>query len=130
MITIAATFIVIMGLLIFVSCMRGVLQPQWMFDFAAPLLEQGWMIYLAVGVRLALGIALLLVAEGSAFPLFFTILGWFTIAAALVLPLIGMTRIKALVAWIETLPTLLVRLWMAVGLALGALLLIGVRPLF
>ena len=130
MTTFAAGFIVLFGLLIVSTCLWSLFKPRWLFEFARPMLEQGWLMFLAVGIRLVLGIALLLVAEASAFPLAFEILGWATIAAAVALPFIGMTRVKTLIDWVETLPTIAIRLWVVVGIALGGFLLLGVRPLF
>ena len=82
------------------------------------------------GIRLALGLALLLVAEHSALPSAFTIFGWIMLAAAVAIPFIGTPRIQALIDWMETLPTVAVRAWVLVGIAFGVFLLLGVRPLF
>lgn len=41
-----------------------------------------------------------------------------------------MARIQKLIEWIETLPTITVRLWMLVGVAIGGFLVFGVYPLF
>jgi hypothetical protein len=128
--TFAAGFIVLFGLLIVSTCLCSLFKPQWLFEFARPMLEQGWLMSLAVGIRVALGIALLLVAEASAFPLTFKILGGIALVAAVALPFIGMTRIKTLIDWMETLPAIAIRLWVVVGIALGGFLLLGVRPLF
>ena len=130
MTTFAASFIVLFGLLIVSTCLWSLFKPRWLFEFARPMLEQGWLMFLAVGIRVALGVALLLVANDSAFPLAFKILGSIAIVAALALPFIGMARIKALVEWMEGLPMTATRLWMLVGVALGGLLLFGVYPLF
>jgi len=128
--TFAAGFVALFALLIVATCLWSFFKPQWLFDFAKPRLEQDWLPFLAVSIRIALGVALLLVADDSAFPLAFKILGSITIVAALALPFIGMARIKALVEWMEGLPMTATRLWMLVGVALGGLLLIGVRPVF
>lgn len=86
--------------------------------------------FLGVGIRLVLGVALLLVAEASAFPSAFTIFGWIAIVVAVALPFIGMARIKSLIDWMETLPDIAIRLWLVVGIAFGGFLLSGVYPLF
>jgi hypothetical protein len=129
-ITFAACFVVLFGLLIVSTCLPAFFKPQWLFEFAKPMLERDWLMFLAVGIRVALGLALLLVARDSAFPLAFKILGWLAIVAAAALPFIGMARIKTLIDWIERLPTFAIRLWVVAGIALGAFLLFGVRPLF
>jgi hypothetical protein len=56
--------------------------------------------------------------------------GFVAIVAALALPFIGVARIKALVEWMEGLPTTATRLWMLIGVALGTVLLFGAYPLF
>ena len=130
MTTPAAIFVALFGLLIVTTCLYSFFNPQWLFDFARPRLEQPWLMPLAVIIRLALAAALLIVAEDSSFPLAFTILGWFTLIAAITLPFIGQARIKSLVNWFESRPRSLVRAWVLVGAALGALFLAGVYPLF
>ena len=111
MTTFAAGFIVLFGLLIVSTCLWALFKPQWLFEFARPMLERGWLMFLAVGIRVLLGIALLIVA-------------------AVALPFIGMARIKSLIDWMETVPAIAIRLWLLVGIALAGLLLLGVRPLF
>lgn len=130
MTAIALWFVVLFGVLIVVSCVWALIRPQWLFDFAKPFLGQGWLMIAAVGIRIALGAALLLIAEQSAFPLAFRILGSVAIFVAVVLPFVGMARVKRLIDWMETLPEFAVRLWIVVGIALGALLLYGVHPVF
>lgn len=51
----------------------------------------------AIAARLALGIALLLYAEASRFPVAFLILGWLSLAAAVFLMVIGRRRMKRLI---------------------------------
>jgi len=125
--TFAAYFVVLFGLLIVSTCLWALFRPRWLFEFAKPMLEQGWLMFLAVGIRIVLGVALLLVAEDSAFPSAFNILGWIAIIAAVALPFIGMARVKALIDWMETLPQTAIRLWVVVGIAFGGFLLFGVR---
>lgn len=127
--TIVASLIALFACLVLLVCLWSLLRPQWLFGFAQPLLHQNWLLPLAIGIRLLLGVALLYVAGHSALPLFFRILGWLSIIAALALPLLGMQRIGRLVVWFEGLPPIAVRLWMLVGTALGVALLFGVRPL-
>jgi len=52
----AAGFVALFGLLIVLTCFWALLRPQWLFELAKPILGQGWLIYLAVGVRIALGV--------------------------------------------------------------------------
>jgi hypothetical protein len=129
-ITFAAVFVVLFGLLIVSTCLWAFVKPRWLFEFAKPILERDWLMFVAVGVRVALGVALLLVANDSAFPLTFKILGGLAIVAAIALPFIGVARLKTLINWMETLPAFAIRLWVVLGLALGGALLFGIYPLF
>ena len=54
----------------------------------------------AVAVRVILGAAFLLGASESRYPLIFQIFGWFSIAAAIVLCLIGRENFKSLIKWV------------------------------
>jgi uncharacterized membrane protein YidH (DUF202 family) len=82
-ITFAAVFVVLFGLLIVSTCLWAFVKPRWLFEFAKPILERDWLMFVAVGVRVALGVALLLVANDSAFPLTFKILGGLALGGAL-----------------------------------------------
>ena len=129
MTTIIAAFIAVFAVAIVLICLWSVLSPQWLFSLAGTVLEQRWLMPVAVGMRLLLGLALLWLAEASALPLLFYIIGCLSIVAALLLPFIGLPRIRQLVGWIETLPRRVLRLWMGFGVALGAALLYGVHTL-
>ncbi len=58
-----------------------------------------WFHVLAVGVRIVLGVLLLLYADQSRFPLVLTVLGWIAIAAGVGLALIPPARFRRLVEW-------------------------------
>ena len=53
----------------------------------------------AVLARVIVGVLLVMVAEASRMPMVLTILGWFSIAVAVVLTCIGRTRFKKLMVW-------------------------------
>ena len=59
MITVAAYFVILFGVLILATCLWALFRPQWLFEFARPMLERGWLMFLAVGIRVALGGVLL-----------------------------------------------------------------------
>jgi hypothetical protein len=82
-------------------------------------------LYLAVGIRLLLGIALIVSAPQSLFPTAFRVLGVIAVVIALALPVIGIERIRRLVAWFAALPPLALRLWLVFGFAVGAFLIYG-----
>ena len=82
-------------------------------------------LYLAVGIRLLLGVALIVAAPASLFPLVFRVIGVIAILAALALPIMGIERIRRLVGWFAALPSLALRLWLVFGFAFGAFLVYG-----
>ena len=54
---------------------------------------------LGVVVRLILGAALIVYSANSPFPLTFEVLGWITVAAGVVLALMGRSNFKKLMSW-------------------------------
>jgi hypothetical protein len=52
----------------------------------------------------------------------FRVLGWITIAAAVVLVFVGQQRIRALIEWVAERPPALLRVWFLFGVAFGAFL--------
>jgi len=56
--------------------------------------------FFAVLIRVILGVAFLLGASGSKYPLIFQIFGWLAISAAIVLSVIGREKFKSLIKWI------------------------------
>jgi hypothetical protein len=81
--------------------------------------------YVAVMVRLTIGVLLVLAAPHSLFPLAFEILGWIAIVAALLVPVVGRERIDRLLDWWSRRSTLGIRLWSLAGLAFGCFLVYG-----
>jgi hypothetical protein len=82
--------------------------------------------YLAVGVRLLLGIALIQVAPGSGFPLVFAIIGWLSIVAAIGLLLAGRNLQRKVVAWFDRWSDSAIRAWLILGVAFGVFLVYGI----
>lgn len=89
-------------------------------------LGQPWGIHLAVGVRLVLGAALIVVATTSRFPVTFEVLGWLTLAAAIGLIFVGRERLRSFVVWIGSRPVSIMRGWLVFGAALGGFLVYGI----
>jgi hypothetical protein len=88
--------------------------------------EKGWVIYVAVIVRLLLGVLLILAAPETRFPAFFKALGTLFIAAAIVITFVGRDRVSIIMTWFEKLSPLAVRLWLLFGLAFAGLLIYAV----
>jgi len=127
MITTASELIVIaVGVLVCVLSAWGISSPGRLVELVRAAMEKDWGIYLAVVVRLLLGLALIVAAAGSRFPLIFEALGWIAIVAAIVLALMGRSRIRELVNWFSRLSPTLIRMWLLSGFAFGGFLIYGV----
>ena len=92
-----------------------------MTDVARPFLTPTG-VYVAGGLRLVLGIALLLTASTSGAPRTLRVLGGVVIVAGVVTPLVGVDRARAIVDWWTGQGTALTRLWAAVAVALSLFL--------
>ena len=104
----------------------GVVVPNRLIALVTGSMNRGSGLYVGIGSRVVLGVALIVAAPPARFPTLFAVLGWISIAAAIALPLVGRTRLGALLGWLERMPTTLVRLWLVFGVVFGAFLLYGV----
>jgi hypothetical protein len=91
--------IVVFGL--FVIVMTGMLafRPKLITDFMLRHAAETWMHVLAAVMRIIIGVALLLYASQSRFPLTLQILGWITVAAGVIVALIPPSKFKQLIIW-------------------------------
>lgn len=124
-IDIARITVQIFGALIAVLSLWGMVVPQRLLALVGKVATNPSGIFVAVGVRLLLGAALLLAAETAGFPTTFMILGGVAIAAAVGLLIVGSGRMRKLVEWVTRWPESLVRAWLVFGLGFGAFLIIG-----
>src|ERR1043166_6185960 len=83
---------------------------------------------IAAAVRIVLGVALLSAARESRAPLAFRALGAVTLAAGLLMPLIGVARFDAILDWWATLDPWISRTWSACAAAIGACIAYGIIP--
>ncbi len=77
----------------------------------------------AVGVRLILGIIFLVGAPDTRFPAFISIVGIIVVAAAVILLLLGPTKVDAMIQWWLHRSRAFMRVWALVGVILSALIL-------
>jgi len=119
------TIIALFGLLVCLGCIVGIAATPVFLRITQAAMARPGILYFAVGIRLLLGIALIVAAPDSLFPLLFRIFGVVAIVAALALPIMGIERIRKLVGWFAALPPLALRLWLVVGFAFGAFLVYG-----
>ena len=113
-------FIVLMGI-------WGVLAPARITDFVSRFSSKGGL-WFAAGIRLVLGLALWFAAPQSRAPLLLQVLGAVAIIAAVVIPLMGADRFKALVDWWAKLPPGAQRVWSLAAVAFGAVILWALLP--
>lgn len=110
------------GTIISIICLTGVILPAQLLHALRAAWQYPAALLVAVMVRLAIGVLLILAASRSRFPLTFEILGWFAIVAALLIPLVGRNRIGQLLDWWSRRSRLGIRLWSLAGLAFGCFL--------
>ena len=76
-----------------------VINPEIIFGVIRNNLEKLSLQVLGIGIRVALGILLILYASESAFPVVIEITGWLSIVAAVTFSLIGRQRFLSLMTW-------------------------------
>lgn len=76
----------------------------------------------AVAFRASLGLSLIFSAHTSHFPEVIRLLGIVTLSAGLILPFIGIERLRRIIAWISSRESILVRLWAALTFCFGLFL--------
>ena len=75
------------------------INPETIFGLLRRKMESIGMHVMAVVVRIILGVALVMAAAGSKYPTVIYILGWVSIAAAVILGMMGRTNFKRLMSW-------------------------------
>ncbi len=119
--------VLVIGVTVIALAGWGMFAPGKLMMFVTSAMDQHSGIYIAVTVRLALGVALISVAPASLFPIVFQVLGSITIVAAVALAVAGRERIRSFIVWwSERFSASIVRLWLLFGLAFGAFLVYGV----
>jgi len=106
---------------IFLICAGTVLivKPDYIISHFTKYGDSFSLHFFGVLVRIFLGIAFLIGASGSKYPLILQIFGWFSISAALVLSLIGREKFKRLIKWTIKITPLFQRLMGFFAILLG-----------
>ncbi len=102
-----------------------VIKPAPVFDFIAIHSTSLTVHLLAVLIRGVVGLALLFCSPAAKFPTTFLVIGWASLASALVMLLVGRTRFKTLIAWAVNVPPLFKRLGGLLAILFGSFLLSG-----
>ena len=85
--------------LILITGVAVVINPLPVFGFLAARTERWGFFLFAVFMRLLMGIALVVAADDSRFPLVIEILGWLATAGALILAIIGRRNFSRVLTW-------------------------------
>lgn len=109
------------------ACLYGLVFPRRLVDWVTEFWNKTPSLYLAVAGRLILGALLIWVASETRFPLGFAIFGYLTLAAAVLIPIIGRKKIGSLMLWFRDAPEVALRLWLCVGFAFSCFIFYGVR---
>ena len=127
LVTASQIVVLLSGISICGLAASGIFAPQKFLQLVKGMMDADWIVYFAVIVRLALGVALIIIAPGSRFPFVFLIVGWIAIAAAMAAAFIGRERLRRFANWwIERFSPAGIRLWVLVAMAFGGFLIYGV----
>jgi hypothetical protein len=125
--TIARGIVLLAGVSLGALVLFGMIWPARMLRFVEQTLAAAWGIVFAVGIRLALGLALLVAAPVARYPLAFTVVAWIAIAAAVVGAALGRRRLQRFAQWwIDRFSPAGTRAWLIIALAFAAFLIYGV----
>ena len=124
--TILQTIIVLFGITMCAVCVLSIYSPNRLVKVVKTVGGKNWGIFVAIIVRLLLGMVLILLAPDTRFPVIFMVLGALFILSAIIIQFVGRKRINLLMTWIERLPPLSIRLWLLLGIAFGSLLIYGI----
>ena len=94
------TLIILFGL--FIIGMAGLMavRPKLFIDKLMQFADSVWMHVLAAAVRIVMGLALVLYADQSRFPLTLHIIGWIAIIAGVIIALVPHTKFTRLIRWV------------------------------
>lgn len=93
------TVILLFGILILLSGSVILAKPDTILGLFRSSSESIGVHVSAVVIRLILGIALITYAADSKYPVALQIIGWLSLAAAIILGVIGRSRFKSLITW-------------------------------
>jgi hypothetical protein len=105
----------------------GVIHPEALLGVAR-YFETPAGLYVAAGLRIVLGISLLIAASGSRTPGVVRVLGAIVFVAGLVTPFFGPERVRAIVDWWSLQGRLVMRAGPGFALALGSFLIWALLP--
>ena len=103
-----------------------IIRPEFIFSMLTKYGDSLSLQIFAVIVRILFGVALVIGASESKYPIVLQIFGWLLISVALVIGGIGRERFKKVVKWSVKLPTLIYRLASVLSILFGCFLIYAV----
>ena len=95
------TYIILLfGIFLIFSGTVLIVKPDYIINHFTKYGDSFSLHFFAVLVRVILGVAFLIGASGSKYPLIFQIFGWLSISAAIVLSVIGREKFKSSIKWV------------------------------
>ncbi len=126
-VTVSKIVVLVAGISLCMFAAWGIYAPQSLLRSVKGMMDADWGIYFAVIVRLMLGVALIITAPGSRFPLVFLIVGWVAIVAGVAAVFIGRERLRRFTNWwFERFSPSGIRVWLLFAMAFGGVLIYGV----
>jgi hypothetical protein len=116
----------VLGVVIAGLGILGIVRPGDLVRFVSVAWRSPSGLYLAIAVRLILGIVLIAAASSSRFPDALRILGALSIITAVLVPILGSERVRAFVEWWAGRPSGFIRAWATLAVAFGAFLVYAV----
>lgn len=123
----AAQIVSILAALIGLLCLYGLVFPKQLVGWASAFWKQTFSFILAILIRLIFGGLLIVAAPATDYATIFTFLGYLMILAAVLIAILGKTKISLMIVWVKTWPLLWVRSWLLFGLIFAGLLITGTR---
>ena len=123
----AAQIIMVFGAIIGLLCLYGLIFPKQLIGWVSDFWKNKASFILAIVIRRAVGGLLIVAASATKYESIFTVLGYLMILAAVMIAILGKTKISLMIVWVKTWPLLWVRAWLVFGLIFSALLITGTR---
>ena len=120
--------VTLFGLFIAALGLAGLVSPPRLLALVARARSQLGLYFIA-GLRLLLGVALLLAAPSSRAVLYLQVLGWLALVSGILTPFFGVRRFEAILEWWRERTPWVVRLWCGFVLLFGLSLVWVVFPL-
>ena len=114
--------VLLFGVLILLGSVTLIVNPKYILGIFVNYDDTPGLHIFAIIVRIILGIALVIAAADSKYPIALQILGWLTLIVVLVLSAIGRERFKSLIKWSLGINPSIQRVMGLFGILFGSLL--------